>query len=151
MVWEFMALGFKFSGGAFEDGFAGEGGEWGFFGGFPHDAIAADQCEGGVPCPNGDGKVEGGDHADRANRVPHFAHMMFGAFGLDGEAVELAGEANREVANVDHFLHFTETFGGDFAAFYCRECAEVGFGGAELFAEEADEFAADGSGCFALF
>src|SRR5271154_4316855 len=77
---------------SFEDGLGGEGGERSFFGGLPDDGVAADEGEGGVPAPDGDGEVEGGDDADDAERMPGLHHAMFGTLGGDRETGELAGE-----------------------------------------------------------
>ena len=79
-----------------------------------------------------------------AERMPGFHHAVVGALGGDGQAVELARQADREVADVDHLLHFAEAFGGDLAGFERDEAAEVGLGGAQLLAEQADQFAALG-------
>ena len=129
-----------------EDGLGGEGGEGSFLGGLPDHGVAADEGEGCVPAPDGDGKVEGGDDADDAERVPGFHHAVAGAFGGNGEARELAGETGGEGADVDHLLDFAVAFGEDFAGFDGDEAAECGEFDAELFAEEADEFAASGGG-----
>jgi hypothetical protein len=123
-----------------------EGSEWSFFGGFPDDGVAADEGECGVPAPDGDGEVEGGDDADDAEGVPGLHHAMFGALGWDGKAGELAGEAGGEGADVDHLLDFAVAFGEDFAGFDGDEAAESWEFGAEFFAEEADELAAFGGG-----
>ena len=80
-----------------------------------------------------------------------FHHAVKGAFGGDGQAVELAGEACGEVADVDHFLDFAEGFLFYFADFEGDEVGEVGFAFAEFEAEAADEFAALGGGDEAPF
>ena len=136
----------NFCRGALEEGLRGEGGERGFLGGLPDDGVAADEGEGGVPAPDGDGEVEGGDDAGDAERVPGLHHAVVGALGGDGEAGELAREAGGEGADVDHLLDFAEAFGEDLAGFEGDEAAEGVDVGAELFAEEADEFAAFGCG-----
>ena len=71
---------------------------------------------------------------------------MLGALGGDGQAVELAGEADGEVADVNHLLHFAFAFGEDFAGLECDEAPEVAFGVAQGVAELADDFAAFGGG-----
>ncbi len=111
--------------GALEDGLGGEGGEGSFFGGLPDDGVAADEGEGGVPAPDGDGEVEGGDDADDAEGVPGLHHAMLGALGGDGEAGELAGEAGGEGADVDHLLDFAMAFGEELAGFDGDEAAEA--------------------------
>src|SRR5207248_11207930 len=99
-----------------------------------------------VPGPDSDGEVEGGDDADRAERMPLFHHAVGGAFGGDGEAVELAGESDGKVADVDHFLDFAERLLGDLADFEGDEIGEIGFAFAEFLAEATDELAALGGG-----
>ena len=42
----------------------------------PHDRIAAHAGDGGIPRPDGDRKIEGGDHADDAQRMPLLEHAM---------------------------------------------------------------------------
>ena len=81
-----------------------------------------------------------------AQRMPGLHHAVVGALGGDGEAVELAREADREVADVDHLLHFAEAFGDDLAGLERDEAAEIVLGGAQLLAEQADELAAPGRG-----
>ncbi len=67
---------------------------------------------------------------------------MAGAFGGDGEAGKLAGEAGGEGADVDHLLHLAETFGEDLAGLDGDEAAKGFAFGAKFFGEEADEFSA---------
>jgi len=125
--------------------------EGSFFRWFPNDGIAANGGQGAIPGPDGDGEVEGSDDADGSERVPLFHEAVSGAFGLDGEAVELAGETDGEVADVDHFLHFPFPFGEDFAGLEADEFAEIGFSAAESVAELADRFTADWRGGGAPF
>src|SRR5207237_8837 len=60
---------------------AGDGGEGGFFGGFPDDRVAADPGEHGVPSPDGDGDVDGGDNCNGAKVMPLCHRAMGGAVG----------------------------------------------------------------------
>ena len=53
-------------------------------------------------------------------------HPVVGALGGDGQAVQLARQADREVADVDHLLHFAQAFGDDLAGLDRDEAAEVG-------------------------
>ncbi|MNL17667.1 hypothetical protein D3C87_1387710 [compost metagenome] len=73
--------------------------------------------------------------------MPGFHHPVAGAFGGDGEAVKLAGQTDREIANIDHLLHFAETFGRDLARFQRDEPTEICLEGAQFFAQKADQFA----------
>ena len=93
----------------------GDGGERRLAGGLPDGGIAADGGQRAVPGPDGDGEVEGGDDADDAERVPLLHHPVLRALGGDGQAVELAREADGEVADVDHLLHFAFALGEDLA------------------------------------
>jgi hypothetical protein len=69
-----------------------------------------------------------------------------GAFAGDRLAVELAAEADGELADVDHLLDFAERFLRNLAGFPADERGEIGFVFAELLAEGADELAAHGGG-----
>ncbi|MNZ61401.1 hypothetical protein D3C78_794970 [compost metagenome] len=125
-----------------EQRLAGEGGQRGLLRRLPHHGVAADQRQGGVPRPHGDREVEGADHADHAQRVPGLAHVVARALGGDGQAVQLARQADGEVADVDHFLHFAQAFLGDLAGFPGHQLGQLGLVGAQHFAEQAHQFAA---------
>ncbi len=81
----------------------------------PDHRIATDGGQGGVPRPDGDGKVEGGDDADGAEWMPLLVHAVPGPFGVHRQAVELARQSGGEFADVDHLLHFADTFGANLA------------------------------------
>ena len=81
-----------------------------------------------------------------AERMPGFHHAVLGALGGDGQAVELARQADGEIADVDHLLNFAEAFGRDLAGFQRHEAAEIVLGGAQFLAEQTHEFAATGAG-----
>ena len=112
--------------GALEDRLAGKRGQRRLFRRLPDHGIAADQRERRIPRPDGDREVEGGDDADDAERMPGFHHAVAGALGGDGQAVELARQADGEIADVDHLLHFAEAFGRDLAGFDRDQPAELG-------------------------
>jgi len=61
------------------------------------------------------------------------------ALGGDGEAVELARQADREIADVDHFLHLAEAFRDDLSGFEGDDGAERLLRHAQLLAEEPHE------------
>ena len=61
----------------------------------PDDGVAADQGDGGVPRPHGGREVEGGDHADDAERVPGLGEPVAGTLGGDRPPVQLAGQTRR--------------------------------------------------------
>jgi hypothetical protein len=66
------------------------------------------------------------------------------AFAGNGEAIELAGEADRKVADVDHLLDLAVTLRQDFPGLDGDETAEFGLGGAQLLAKKADELSTSG-------
>ena len=108
----------------------------------PHDRVAADDGEGEVPRPHGDREVEGADDADHAERMPGLHHAVARPLRGDGEAVELAREADGEVADVDHLLHLALALLQDLAGLDGDELAERRLGRAQLLAEQADQLAA---------
>ena len=76
----------------------------------------------GVPRPHRDRKVERGDDADDAERMPGLHQPVTGALGGDGPAVQLPRQADGELADVDHLLHLAEGLGGDLACLDRDEC-----------------------------
>ena len=124
------------------DAGACDGGERGLAGRLPEGGVAADGGDRGVPAPHRDREVEGGDDADHAERVPLLEHAVVGALGVHRQAVELAREAGREVADVDHLLHFAFALGEDLAHLEGDELAEGGLVLAEAVADLADDLAA---------
>ena len=62
---------------------------------------------------------------------------MAGALGGDGETVKLARETDREIADVDHLLHFAEAFLQDLAGFERDEAAQRILVGAQFLAEQS--------------
>jgi hypothetical protein len=78
--------------------------------------------------------------------MPLLHHAMAGPLRRDGETVELARETDREVADVDHLLHFAEAFLQNLAGFERDEAAQRILVGAQFLAEQAHEFAAPGRG-----
>ncbi|MNT11442.1 hypothetical protein D3C72_1463240 [compost metagenome] len=67
---------------------------------------------------------------------------MAGAFGRDGQAVQLARQADGEVADVDHFLHFTQAFLGDLAGFDGNQFAQRRLVFPQDFAKQANQLTA---------
>ena len=66
---------------------------------------------------------------------------MVRTFAGDGEAIELTGETDSKVADVDHLLDLAVTLGQDFPGFDGDEAAELGFGCTQLLAKNPDELA----------
>ena len=74
--------------------------------------------------------------------MPALHHPVLGALGGDRQAVELARQADGEVADVDHFLNFAEALGHDLADLDRHQAAKLRLVCAKLLAEKSDEFAA---------
>src|SRR6185369_4565414 len=107
----------------------------------PDYRIAADQRERGIPRPHRDREVEGADHQHRPERVPLLHHPMLRTLAGDSEAVELARQAHREVADVDHLLHFAERFLDDLGVFQRDDSGQPFLRGPQLLAEEPHKLA----------
>ena len=118
------------------------GAERGLAGRFPEGGVAADRGQGAVPGPDSHGKIEGGDDADHAQRMPLLHHAVLRPLGGDGQPVQLPGKADGEIANINHLLHFAFAFRQDFPGFQRDKSAQIGFGVAQGVAELADDFAA---------
>jgi hypothetical protein len=99
-----------------EQALARERGQRSLVGGLPHYRVAADQRDRCVPGPDGHREVEGADYRHRAERVPLLHHAMPGALGRDGQPVQLSRQADGEVADVDHLLHFAAALFQDLPA-----------------------------------
>ncbi|RMO11514.1 hypothetical protein ALQ47_05296 [Pseudomonas cichorii] len=127
--------------GLIEQGLAGQSGQRGFLGRLPDHRVAAHQCQRGVPGPDRHREVEGTDNAHHAQRMPGFTHVVAWTFGGDGQAVKLTGKADSEVADIDHFLHFTQTFLSDLAGFDGHQFAQRRFVFAQHFTEDAHQLA----------
>ena len=97
------------------------------------------------------GKLNARDDADDAERMPLFHHAVLRAFGGDGQAVKLARKPDREIADVNHLLHFALAFRENLSGFERDEPAQVLLGRAQGVAELADDFAASGRGQSAPF
>ena len=67
---------------------------------------------------------------------------MIGALGLNRQTIELTRQADGEVADVDHLLHFAEPLRLDLADLDRHQPAEFRLGGAQFLAQQADKLAA---------
>src|SRR5262249_11769621 len=110
--------------------------------GLPDHGIAADQRDCRVPRPYRHREIECGDDADRRERMPSLHHAMARPLRGDGEAVELAREAAREVADVEHRLDLAAAFLEDLAVLEGDEPAEIVLRPPELLTQKPDELAA---------
>lgn len=91
----------------------------------PDDGVAAHESNGGIPRPHRDGKVERGDDSDNAERVPRFRQPVSGTLGRHGASVELPGETDGELADVDHLLYLAESLRGDLPGLQRHDFREV--------------------------
>ena len=89
---------------------AGYGGQGCFLRRLPDASVSADPRECCVPVPYGNREVERTDDANDTEGVPLLVHAVPWALGMHREAVQLAGKANGEIADVNHFLHLSEAF-----------------------------------------
>ncbi|MNZ71748.1 hypothetical protein D3C78_901140 [compost metagenome] len=65
--------------------------------------------------------------------------MVTRALGGDGQTVQLARQAHSEVADVDHFLNFTQAFLGDLAGFNRHQFAKRSLVFAQHFTKQANQ------------
>src|SRR5690242_9282948 len=73
--------------------------------------------------------------------MPCLHHAVLGTLRRDGSPVELARQADGEIADVDHLLYLAETFGEDLARLDRDERAKVGLGSAQFVAEQSHQLA----------
>ena len=79
----------------------------------PHQGVAADQRDRGIPRPHRDREVERSDDADDAERMPGLHQPVPRTLGGDRAAVQLPRQPDGELADVDHLLHLAEGLRGD--------------------------------------
>ena len=120
----------------------GEGAQGGLGRGLPHGGIAADRRQESVPGPYCHRKIEGGNHAHHAQRMPLLVHAMLRPFRVHGEAVQHARLTDGEIGDVDHLLHLAVSLGLDLAVLQGHEAAERILVLAQLLADEPDRLAA---------
>ena len=111
---------------------------------FPDHRIAADQRQRGVPGPDRDREIERRNDRARPERMPGLGHPVAGALRGDDEAVQLPRQADGEIADVDHLLHFAQALGHDLADLEGHERAESLLRSAQFLAEKAHELAPAG-------
>ncbi len=121
--------------GPVEQGGAAEGGQRRGLGRLPHHGVAAHQRDRGVPRPDRHREVEGADHADDAQRVPGLVQPVTRSLRRHRAPVELARQADREVADVDHLLHLAQRLGADLARLQAHQVGQVGLVLGEQLAE----------------
>ena len=78
----------------------------------------------------------------RPQRVPLLDHPVVGPLAGDGQAIELARQADGEVADVDHLLDLAEAFLDDLAGLQRHQPGKRLLGGAQFLAEQPDQLAA---------
>ena len=77
----------------------------------------------------------------RPERMPLLDHPVIGPLAGDGQAIELARQADREVADVDHLLDLAEALLDDLAGFERDQPRERLLGGAQLLAKQPHQLA----------
>ena len=92
------------------------------------------------------GKLKAEMIAHGPMRMPGLGHPVAGALGGDDEAVQLPRQADGEIADVDHLLHFAEALGDDLADLERDQRAERLLRGAQFLAKQAHELAPPGAG-----
>ena len=81
-------------------------------------------------------------HADQAQRMPLFIHAMSGPFAVHGQPIELPGEPDGEIGDVDHLLNFAAPLRQNLTGFERNQHAEVVFRGAQFVPNLPHQFAA---------
>ena len=119
----------------------GQARQRGFLRGLEDHRITTDQCQCRIPGKYCAGKIEGGDHGHRPQRVVLFHHAVAGAFGHDGLAMQLAGQADGKLADVHAFLYFPQAFLQDLAHLARDHLTDIGLAAAQLFAPQPDQLA----------
>src|ERR1043165_5792648 len=74
--------------------------------------------------------------------MPLLVHPMVGTLGVNGEAVELPRQTDREISDVDALLNFAIALRLDFAAFERDERSQRIFLIPKCIADQADNFTA---------
>ena len=90
------------------------------------------------------GKLKAEMIAHGPMRMPGLGHPVAGPLGSDHEAVQLARQADGEIADVDHLLHFAQALGDDLAGLERHQRAERLLRGAQFLAKQAHELAPPG-------
>ena len=134
-------------GGPPQQGVAGHGGQRRLVRRLPQHRVAGDERQGGVPRPHGDREVERRDDGARAHRVPRLHQPVARPLAGDRQAVQLPGQADGEVADVDHLLDLAEALGADLAGLDRHQRAERLLVLAQQLAEPPHEVAADRCRC----
>ncbi len=98
-----------------QEGGTGHGGQRRGLRRLPDHGVTADEGQGHIPRPDGDREVEGADDGDHPQRMPGLHQAVARPLGGHGATVELAGQADGEVADVDHLLDLTPGLGPDLA------------------------------------
>ena len=119
----------EFGCGSFDNRLRSQSCQQGFFRRLPDHGIATNQRQSGVPRPDSDRKVEGGNHPANAEWMPSFHHPMVGTFSGNRQAEQLTRQADRIITNVDHFLHFAQALGRNFPGFQRDQTAQIGLAG----------------------
>ena len=121
---------------------AGDRGQRRLFGGLPDHRVPAHERDGQVPRPDGGGEIEGGDDAYDAHRVPVLNELVTAPFRSHGPSVQLPGETDGEITDVDHLLDLSQRFGVDLSGLHRHQCRKRRFVSAQRIAKRPDDFSA---------
>src|SRR5699024_6766880 len=102
-----------------------EGGKRAHLRGLPHHGITADQGIFGIPRVHSHREVKRGNHADYTDGLPGFHQSVPGTLRRHGLAVEHAGLAEREIADINHFLHYAFSLGNSLSGFHLNKNSQV--------------------------
>ena len=78
--------------------------------------------------------------------MPLFVHAMPGTLAVHAQSVELPGEADGEIRDIDHLLHLAQPLGEDLAHLHAHQRAQRGLVRAQLVADFAHDLSALGRG-----
>ena len=108
----------------------------------PDGDVAADRRDERIPRPHRHREIERRDHADDADRVPLLVHAVARTLAVHGQAVQLARQTDRELADINHFLHFAVAFGLGLAHFQRDQRTQRVLVRAQRVCAQADRLAA---------
>src|SRR5207247_5893905 len=96
-----------------------------------------------VPRDDRDRTIKRHDDGDEPERMPLFHQPMARPFGLNRQAVKHARLPDREIADVDHLLHFAFAFGENFSGLERHQLPKLVFEFAERVSQTTDGVATD--------
>src|SRR5699024_10409681 len=80
-----------------------------------------------IPTVHGHRKVEGRDDTGNTQRMPLLVHAVLGALRGHGFTVKHARLADGKITDIDHLLHFSQTFLVDLPHFVSHQPSQILF------------------------